>query len=237
MTTRAGPPLQPRRRPGRPPGPSQAAHLRARLVDEASRLYATGGYTHISFATVAERTGLTKATVFHYFPNKHALLGAVFQAFGENLERAAENWFDPPPASYTARLERLVASLVDFYGHDPLNARILCHGLLEAERIVPSTPAGGGMPPVFEHFVRRFVEFIAGGVSAREFYPDRPMATIMVIGGIILFEFMLPDRGRQYRAGTAGHVNLAERGREMALAINRAVVRPGVRLRRRRRTR
>ena len=30
-------------RPGRPPGPSQAPQLRARLIDEASRLYAAGG--------------------------------------------------------------------------------------------------------------------------------------------------------------------------------------------------
>ena len=44
----------------------------------------------------------------------------------------------------------------------------------------------------------------------------------------------LPDRGREYRAGTGGRINVAERGREMAAVINRAVVRPGVRLRRKR---
>ena len=87
-------------------------------------------------------------------------------------------------------------------------------------------------PPVFDHFVRRFVEFIAGGIAAGEFYPDRPMATIMTIGGIILFEFMLPDQGRGYRSDAAGGVSLAQRGGEMAVVINRAVVRPGVRLRR-----
>ncbi len=59
------------------------------------------------------------------------------------------------------------------------------------------------------------------------------MATIMAIGGVVLFEFMLPDQGRRYRAGAAGHVSLAERGREMAALITRAVVRPGTRLRRR----
>lgn len=232
MSGPSGPPLGSRRRPGRPPGPSQAAQLRARLVDEASQLYAGGGAARISFAAVAERAGLTKATVFHYFPNKDALLRAVFEAFGERLERAAENWFDPPPASHAARLERLVESLVDFYGRDPLHARILCHGLLETERLAPRGVAAP-TPPVFDHFVRRFVEFVAGGVAAGEFYPDRPMATIMAIGGIVLFEFMLPDRGRAYRDGAAGRVSLAERGREMAALINRAVVRPGVRLRRR----
>jgi AcrR family transcriptional regulator len=233
MTLRAAPPAAPRRRPGRPPGPSQAAHLRARLIDEASRLYAAGGYAHIRFATVAERSGLTKATVFHYFRNKEALLRAVFDAFGERLERAAENWFDPPPSSHAARLERLIASLVEFYGRDPLNARILCHGLLEAERLAVWSAGDPALPPVFDHFVRRFVAFIASGIAAGEFFPERPMATIMAIGGVVLFEFMLPDQGRRYRAGAAGHVSLAERGREMAALITRAVVRPGTRLRRR----
>lgn len=222
----------PRRRPGRPPGPSQAVQLRTRLIEEASRLYAAGGYNGISFATVAERTGLTKATAFHYFPNKEALLRGVFEAFGERLERAAEGWFDAPPTSHAARLERLVESLVGFYGRDALNARILCHGLLEAEHFAPGSVIGTAMPPVFDHFVRRFAEFIAGGVAAGEFYPERPLATIMAIGGIILFEFMLPDRGRRFRAAIRGEVSLQERTREMAAVINRAIVRPRVRLRR-----
>jgi hypothetical protein len=55
---------------------------------------------------------------------------------------------------------------------------------------------------------------------------------IMAIGGIVLFEFMLPDQGSQYRAGAAGHLTLAQRGAEMAALVNRAVVRPGTRLRR-----
>jgi AcrR family transcriptional regulator len=231
----AGPPVAPRRRAGRPPGPSQATHLRARLVDEASRLYAAGGYEGISFATIAARAGLTKATAFHYFPNKEALLRAVFEAFGERLERAAEHWFDPPPPSHAARLERLVESLVDFYGRDPLHARILCHGLLEAERRGPWSITGPGAPPVFDHFVRRFVAFIQSGVAAGEFYPDRPLATIMAIGGIVLFEFMLPDRGRAFRAADGRRIDLRERAREMAAVITRAVVRPTERLRRRRR--
>jgi AcrR family transcriptional regulator len=227
MPARFRTPLR-KRRPGRPPGPSQAAVLRARLVEEASHLYADGGAAGLSFASVAARAGLTKPTVFHYFPNKQALLQAVFEAFGERLERAAETWFDPPPATHTARLERLVASLVEFYGRDPLNARILCHGLLEVERFRPGRR--GGMPATLQRFVARFVDFIAAGARAGEFYADRPLAIIMAIGGIILFEFMLPDQGQQFRAGPAGTVELPARGREMAAVISRAVVRPRARL-------
>ncbi len=221
-----------RRRPGRPPGPSQATQLRARLIEEASHLYADGGASGLSFATVAARAGLTKPTVFHYFPSKAALLRAVFDALGARLQGAAENWFDAPPASYAARLDQLIAALVDFYGRDPINARILCHGLLEAEYLTPARTAGTP-PPVFDHFVRRFVQFIADGAAAGEFHPDRPMAVIMAIGGIVLFEFMLPDRGRQFRSGAFGATSLATRADEMATFVRRAVVREGFSPRRR----
>lgn len=213
-----------RRGPGRPRGPSQAPQLRARLIDEASQLYAAGGSNGLSFATVAARTGLTKPTVFHYFPNKEALLHAVFDALGERLQGAAENWFDPPPGSYAARLDQLVAALVEFYGRDPLNARILCHGLLEGARLPPWRSVGRAAPPVFDHFIRRFVRFITDGIAAGEFHADRPMAIIMAIGGVVLFEFMLPDRGAAFRGSAFGATSLEARAAEMAAIIRRAVV-------------
>jgi len=230
---RSGTPSAPRR-PGRPPGPSQAAELRALLVDEASRLYAEGGYTGISFSTLAERAGLTKPTVFHYFANKEALVYAIFEGLGERLERTALGWFDAPPASHAARLERVVGSLVDFYGAEPLNARLLCQGLLEGDRLAPRRPgarrdAATRTPGLFTAFIRRFSDFIAAGVAAGEFYPERSASTVMTIGGIILFEFMLPERGQRI----SGRVPLAVRKREMIAIVARAVVRPAVRLARR----
>jgi AcrR family transcriptional regulator len=217
------------RRPGRPPGPSQAEHFRQSLVAEASELYARGGYAGISFATLAERTGLTKATVFHYFPKKEALVYAVFEALGARLEAATLGLFDAPPASFAARLERVVTSLIDFYGDDPLNARILCQGFLEGDRLAPAGAASGQTPRIFARFVRRFADFVQSGIDAGEFHPGRPMGTIMTIGGIILFEFMLPDRGRPLIGG----VPLSERRMEMTAVIARAVVRPRVRIGRR----
>lgn len=208
-----------RRGPGRPPGPSQAAQLRQRLIAEASALYAAGGPAGLSFATLAERTGLGKATVFHYFPSKEALIDAVFQSLGDRLAAAAAEWFNAAPHGHGVRLTRLVESLVDFYGADPLNARILCHGLLDAER--HARPAAGDVPHVFASFVRRFVAFIEEGIAAGAFHRQRPMAAVMAVGGIILFEFMLPDAGRRL----AGDVPLAQRRREMVALLQRALVR------------
>jgi AcrR family transcriptional regulator len=216
------------RRPGRPPGPSQAEQSRAMLIEEASRLYAAGGYAGISFSLLAERAGLTKPTLFHYFPNKESLVYAVFQSLGRRLEQAALDWFDAPSSSHAARLERVVGSLVDFYGAEPLNARILCQGLLEGDRLAPRRGANAESPMIFAGFIQRFSEFVDSGIAAGEFYPDRPISIVMTIGGVILFEFMLPERGQTI----AGRVALAERKREMIAVVSRAVVRPAARLRR-----
>ena len=139
MSAKAPRPHGTARRPGRPPGPSQAEHLRQRLVAEASELYAEAGYAGISFATLAERTGLTKATVFHYFPKKETLVYAVFEALGARLEAATLGLFDAPPASFAARLERVVNSLVDFYGAHPLNAR--CSSSFKTRTTFPGVPS------------------------------------------------------------------------------------------------
>ena len=212
------------RRPGRPPGPSQAADVRARAAAEASRLYAAGGYAGLSFGTLAVRVGITKATVFHYFATKEALVDAVFDRLGTALAARAHGWFDAPPASFAARLERTLAGLVDFYGTDPVNAQIVLHGLLEVERIADRPAAAGDARTVFATFVRDFVAFIEAGIRAGEFHADRAPGTIVSIGGVVLFECMLPGAARRRYGG--GGVTLDDRAREVIDFVCRAVVRP-----------
>ena len=211
-----------RRGPGRPPGPSQAADVRARIVAEASRLYAAGGYAGLSFGTLATRVGITKPTVFHYFPTKDELAIAVFDALGARLEGRAHEWFAAPPASYAARLDKALRGLIEFYGQDPVNAQIVCHGLLEVERVAKRSDAED--LSVFAEFVREFVAFLDAGIAAGEFHDDRPLGTIVSIGGVVLFECMLPPGTRKRYGGR--DLTHDDRTREVIAFVRRAVVRP-----------
>jgi AcrR family transcriptional regulator len=211
-----------RRGPGRPPGPSQAEQVRARIVAEATQCYAAGGYAGLSFGTVAERVGIKKATLFHYFPTKDALVHAVFDALGATLETRAQAWFDPPPPSHPERLEQVLRGLVEFYGADPVHARVVCHGLLEVQRILAPPPRGADARSVFTDFVRAFVEFVEAGIAAGEFHDDRPLGTIVSIGGVVLFECMLPWEARRHYG--RGGATLAERAGEVIRFVTRAVV-------------
>jgi AcrR family transcriptional regulator len=207
---------RPRTGPGRPPGPSQAAALRRALVAAATRQYSAGGRAGISFSALAQAVGLHKATVFHYFATKDAVVQAVFATLGTDLADRRQAWFELPPASYGARLERAVGELVDFYERDPVRARVICHGLLEVQAV-----AAGGADPSLAAFVGEFVAFLRAGMAAGELHPADPAGLMMTIGGLILFEVMLPPEARR----TYGRGARATTRREEVVAfVRRAVV-------------
>jgi AcrR family transcriptional regulator len=186
----------------------------------ASRQYAESGRAGISFAALAQAVGLRKATVFHYFPTKDAVVDAVFAALGTRLAERRAGWFAPPPASFAARLERATGELVDFYERDPVYARVICHGLLETAG-EPSRPN-----PSLGAFVTEFVTFLRDGIAAGEFYRGDPGGLMLTLGGMILFEAMMPpaarrDYGRASRAGA--------RRDEIVALVRRALVKGATR--------
>ena len=54
---------------------------RRELVAAAARLFDTEGYTTSSVETIARGMGLSKATLYHYFPSKEAILAALNDEF------------------------------------------------------------------------------------------------------------------------------------------------------------
>jgi AcrR family transcriptional regulator len=63
-----------RRRPGRPPGPSDT---RERIRDSARELFARNGFDKTSIRAVAAAAGVDPALVHHYYGTKHQLFAAA----------------------------------------------------------------------------------------------------------------------------------------------------------------
>lgn len=72
----------PRRRQGRPP---LIADARGKIMEEAAVLFARAGYDKSSLADVANRVGVTKAGIFHYFKTKQELYDAIIVRTLEGL--------------------------------------------------------------------------------------------------------------------------------------------------------
>lgn len=71
-----------RRSPGRPRQSSGSVPMREMVLDAASQLFMELGYEPVSINMIAERAGVTKASVYYYFANKAELFTtAVIEMF------------------------------------------------------------------------------------------------------------------------------------------------------------
>mgnify|MGYP003740047441 CR=1 FL=1 len=75
------------RAPGRPKNTDQPGSMRETVLAVASRLFMRHGYKPVSVNQIAEEAGVTKASVYYYFPNKAALFAA---AVTEMMKRIGE---------------------------------------------------------------------------------------------------------------------------------------------------
>ncbi len=61
---------------------------RARLLQEAERLFAADGYSAVSIRDIAEATGLSHGAIYHHFASKEALFCALIEQTAEQMAEA-----------------------------------------------------------------------------------------------------------------------------------------------------
>lgn len=76
--------MQPKRQ-GRPPTIENA---RDRILDDAASLFAREGYDGTSLGDLAVMVGVTKAAIYHYFPNKKEIYEAIIVRTLDGLHRS-----------------------------------------------------------------------------------------------------------------------------------------------------
>ena len=83
--------LEPRKRPRQ----AQAQATVAAIVDACAQLLASGGYDALTTNAISERAGVSVGTLYEYFPNREAIVGAL-----------AENGLPPAGRAHDARGRR-----------------------------------------------------------------------------------------------------------------------------------
>src|SRR5690348_9509885 len=88
------------------------------ILDEATRLFAERGYAACSMADLAECVGLRKASLFHHFPSKDDLYGAVLErltrSIAETISRSVST-----DGAYHEQLDRMSDGMVSAFGEQP----------------------------------------------------------------------------------------------------------------------
>ncbi len=122
--------------------------MRARILAEATRLFADRGYAATSLQRIAAQVGVRKQSLLHWFPTKAALREAV-------LDSLMDRWQAVMPQILLAassgenRFEAAVDEVIEFFAADRDRARLLLREILDrpeqmrvriAERLQPWAP-------------------------------------------------------------------------------------------------
>jgi AcrR family transcriptional regulator len=154
---------------------------RERILDVAEASLGQRGYHGTRLHEIAERVGIQKASLFHYFPSKDDLYRAVLDASMVETEQAIRGVLEAeiPPRE---KLRQLVASYVEMVATHPARTKIL---LRQSLGEVPN----GYRPADAERLLRLLVSFIVDGQRAGMFAPMDPLGLLLSIVGMVAFFF------------------------------------------------
>jgi AcrR family transcriptional regulator len=170
----------------RSPGPRQrrgGERTAERILDAAEALFAERGYEGASQRDVAERAGLSAASLYNHFPSKDALYAAVLErglapvlAALSGPERGAE-----PPAE---RSRRIVADVMALLARHPNLPRLVLHETLSGgQRLTPMLR--GWIAPA----LTRARELVEANPAAARWRPDLIPHLVVALYHVVLGHF------------------------------------------------
>lgn len=122
----------PRRRTPRGPSPQKTEATRLSIIDAAFAEFLEHGYARGTTASVAQRAGLSKVTLFRYFESKEALFEAVMQRHiaSASLALQASAMLDNEPVgAYLLRAVAPAMDVIDSSGRAATARLVVAEGL------------------------------------------------------------------------------------------------------------
>lgn len=168
---------------------------REAILASAARLFARGGYPGTSMNEVAQDCGLSKATLYHYYPDKYSLLVSIVEGHVERLQGVVRE-VEALKLAPQKRLRELILRFVAEYA----DAQDAHHVLTEDVKFL--------QPPERRRVQAKEREVVAGFARAvGEVRPELKTAVLttpltMLLFGMInwMFTWMKPDGALGYDA-------------------------------------
>jgi len=166
---------------------------REMILESAAQLFARRGYSGTSMNQVAEACGLSKATLYHYYKDKYALLVSIAEGHVSRLQGIVHDALHGEPTP-DAQMRTLIRRLVEEYAHAQNEHRVLTEDVKflepeDRERILDQE----------REVVNGFAKVVAAlRPDLKEAAMSKPLT--MLLFGMInwMFTWMKPDRALDY---------------------------------------
>ena len=147
------------------------------ILDQATRLFAERGFAGCSMNDLAEAVGLRKASLFHHFPSKDLLYGAVLERLvmelGSSIAAAVT-----PGGPWEEMLDRMTDGVVGAFSRHPFAARIVAREMMDWGAFAQARHADLVAPVLVASDA-----FLKAGMDAGAFrVQDRPQLLLTLIG-------------------------------------------------------
>ncbi|BCB17186.1 TetR/AcrR family transcriptional regulator [Bosea sp. ANAM02] len=190
------------RRQGRPP---TIANARDRILDDAARLFARDGYDGSSLGELAAAVGVTKAAIYHYFPNKKEIYEAIIvrtlEGLRHHVSRATAQASGPEEA-----LARFMTAHADFFEEHYDGFLTMLVGYGGMENVVMIVEA----QKLRDEHEQALRQIIADGVATRAFRAvDIDVASRAVLSLLNwMVRWFKPGKGRRAAAFAQDYCDL-----------------------------
>ena len=177
--------------------PGRSEH-RDRILEAARAAFAARGFDAVTMADIAQHAGVARATVFNYFPSKHALVQAitidVFSYYWAMIDQALQDETTPTSMLLRGLMSHMGAGIEHYHAfyrsvhHDKvvlhegnlrLHTRLQCVGIVAGHlqnRIHPGVMAGVAESLVVEGFdlPREVLGHVSGSLRTARRRPRWP---------------------------------------------------------------
>jgi AcrR family transcriptional regulator len=190
---------------------------RERILEVAEAFLGERGYDGTRLHLIAQRVGIQKASLFHYFPSKEHLYRAVVQeGFGQT-----EQTIKRVLGSEGAPLDKicaLVEAYVDMVAAHPERTKIWLRQSLG------DAPDGYQPLPESQHLLDMVASFVAEGQKAHVFVDIDPVGAVLGVVGMVAFFFASgPVLAPQWCGETSNSANVDRIKRLVVQVVRRSL--------------
>jgi AcrR family transcriptional regulator len=150
------------------------------ILDRAEELFAQRGFGGIGIAEIAEGAGLSKSSLFHYFPSKAQLYAAVMARIlvhlDSELTTALAYGGDP-----TERLDRWIETIIDVLAANPTYPSLLLRVLVEDAELPSGLPDGKVANDTIRRLGANAMRLLREGMDAGDFRRTSAAYTLQML--------------------------------------------------------
>jgi AcrR family transcriptional regulator len=199
---------------------------REKILDVAEARFAQRGYAGVGLREVAEAAGLGKSSLFHHFPTKAALYGAVLERVIERIDLRMRRALEAG-ADAREQLSAAVIALIDTLAEDPPAARLLLRTVFEDDDLSPAeAPELAASEQRLDALIARIARAIADGIAAGAIRPLSVPDAIQTLIGATVYPFASGEFGEKLAGEIFSADAVARRKREVLGLIEHGWMRP-----------